>query len=48
MEGASEAAVSPFLRLYAVRRAEPPEPGTTPFSHGEEAEEEKADNSVQD
>lgn len=38
----------PFLRLYAIWRLEPPESGTPSFSHGEEAEEEKIDNTVQD
>lgn len=48
VEGATEVAVSPSLRLYPIWRPEPPESGTPSFSHGEEAEEEKVDNTIQD
>lgn len=43
---AAEAAVSLFLRLHAIWRPEPPESGAPPFPHGEEAEEEKTDNTI--
>ena len=46
MEGAADAAVSPSPRLYPIWRPEPPESGTPSFSHGEEAEEEKVDNTI--
>lgn len=46
--GTAEVAVSPSLRLYPIWRPEPPESGTPSFSYGEEAEEEKADNTIQD
>lgn len=48
MQGATEAAVSPFLRLYPIWRPEPSESGTPSISHGEEAEEEKIDNTIED
>lgn len=48
MEEATEATVSLPLRLYPIWRLEPPESGTPSFSHGEEAEKEKIDNTIQD
>lgn len=46
MEVAAEAAVFPSPRLYPIWRPEPPESGTPSFSHGEEAEEEKVDDTI--
>lgn len=45
---ATEAPCPPSLRLYPIWRPESPESGAPTFPHGEEAEEEKTDHTIQD